>query len=155
MAPPARRAIGVRQACAHALTGADYQNLLAFRAAVRRFLTWSQIQVRGAALTPSQQLLVAIQGHPDPRGPAVSDLAGYLLLRHRSAVGLIDRAASAGLVERHADPRDRRLTRIRLTADGETRLSHLAPVYLDELRALAPVLDQLVATWSAETRRES
>jgi DNA-binding MarR family transcriptional regulator len=140
---------------AHAPTNADLANLLAFRTALRLFLHWSQTQARAAGLTAGQhQLLVAIKGHPDPRGPAVSDLAGYLLLRHHSVVELIDRAASAGLVERHADPGDRRLIRVRLTAGGETKLSRLTPAHLDELRTLAPVLDQLVATWAAETRHE-
>jgi hypothetical protein len=41
------------------------------------------------------------------------------------------------------------VTRVRLTADGEARLSKLAPAHLDELRNLAPVLDQLVAGWAA------
>jgi len=35
----------------------------------------------------------------------------------------------------------------RLTADGESRLTKLAPAHLDELQNLAPVLDQLVARW--------
>jgi DNA-binding MarR family transcriptional regulator len=136
-----------------ALTDADFANLLAFRTRLRRFLHWSQTQARAAGLTPSQhQLLVAIKGHSGPQGPTVSDLAGHLLLRHHSVVELIDRAASAGLVERHDDPDDRRVTRIRLTADGEARLTHLAAVHLDELRTLAPVLDQLVERWAAETQ---
>jgi DNA-binding MarR family transcriptional regulator len=132
------------------LTDTDFANLLAFRTRLRRFLHWSQTQARAAGLTPSQhQLLVAVKGHPDPQGPTVSGLAGHLLLRHHSVVELIDRAASAGVVERHADPGDRRATRIRLTADGEARLTHLAGAHLDELRTLAPLLDQLVGRWPA------
>jgi hypothetical protein len=41
------------------------------------------------------------------------------------------------------------VTRVGLTADGEARLNKLAPAHLDELRNLAPVLDQLVAGWAA------
>ena len=40
-------------------------------------------------------------GHPRPhrpRGPTVGEVADYLLLRHHSVVGLIDRADEAGLV---------------------------------------------------------
>ena len=58
-------------------------------------------------------------------------------------------AAAAGLVERRSDADDGRVTRVGLTADGEARLGKLAPAHLDELRNLAPVLDQLVAGWAA------
>lgn len=128
----------------------DFQNLLAFRTSLRRFLHWSQTQARAVGLTPAQhQLLVAIKGHRGGLDPTVGDLAGYLLLRHHSAVELVDRAASAGLVERRGDAEDGRLTRVGLTADGEARLGKLAPAHLDELRNLAPVLDQLVTGWAA------
>jgi DNA-binding MarR family transcriptional regulator len=132
------------------LTRGDFENLLAFRNGLRRFLHWSQTQAREAGLTPAQhQLLVAIKGHPGGESPTISDLAGYLLLRHHSVVELVDRAAAAGLVERQADPRDGRVTRISLTADGEQRLRRLATTHLNELRNLAPVLDHLVADWDA------
>jgi hypothetical protein len=79
------------------LTGGDFENLLAFRTGLRRFLHWSQTQARAAGLTPAQhQLLVAIKGHPGGQEPTIGDLAGYLLLRHHSAVELVDRAAAAG-----------------------------------------------------------
>jgi DNA-binding MarR family transcriptional regulator len=134
----------------HQLTGADFENLLAFRTGLRRFLHWSKTQARAAGLTPAQhQLLVAIKGHPGGQLPTIGDLAGYLLLRHHSAVELVDRAAAAGLVRRYPDPDDGRVTRVGLTADGESRLARLAPAHLDELRELAPILDQLVAGWSA------
>jgi DNA-binding MarR family transcriptional regulator len=127
----------------------EYENLLAFRTSLRHFLHWSRSQARAVGLTPAQhQLMVAVKGHPDGRDPAISDLAGYLLLRHHSAVELVDRAVAAGLVERRADAEDGRITRVRLTADGEARLSRLTPAHLDELRTLAPVLDQLVAPWA-------
>ena len=47
------------------------------------------------------------------------------------------------------DAEDGRVTRVGLTAEGEARLNKLAPAHLDELRNLAPVLDQLVAGWAA------
>jgi len=136
----------------HQLTRSDFENLLAFRTSLRRFLHWSQTQARAAGLTPAQhQLLVAIKGHPGEQPPTIGDLAGYLLLRHHSAVELVDRAAAAGVVQRCPDPADGRVTRVGLTADGESRLARLAPAHLDELRQLAPVLDQLVSGWAART----
>jgi DNA-binding MarR family transcriptional regulator len=134
------------------LTREDYENLLAFRASLRRFLHWSETKAREAGLTPAQhQLMLAIKGHRGVQGPAVGDLAGYLLLRHHSTVELVNRAEAAGLVERSGDDIDGRVTRVRLTAEGEQRLSQLTPAHLDELENLAPVLDQLVAQW--ESRR--
>lgn len=131
------------------LTPGDFENLLAFRTSLRRFLHWSKTQARTVGLTPAQhQLLVAIKGHLGGQEPTIGDLAGYLLLRHHSAVELVDRAVAGGLVERRGDAEDGRLTRVRLTADGEAKLARLAPAHLDELRNLAPVLDQLVAGWS-------
>jgi DNA-binding MarR family transcriptional regulator len=132
---------------------AEYENLLAFRTSLRHFLHWSHSQAQAVGLTPAQhQLMVAVKGHPGDRDPAISDLAGYLLLRHHSAVELVDRAAAAGLVERYADARDGRITRVRLTADGEARLGRLTPAHLDELRTLVPVLDQLVDRWRGTGR---
>lgn len=131
----------------------EYENLLAFRTSLRHFLRWSHDRAQAVGLTPAQhQLMVAVKGHPDGKDPAISDLAGYLLLRHHSAVELVGRAAAAGLVERYADVGDGRVTRVRLTADGEARLSRLTPAHLGELRTLAPVLDQLVARWAGMGR---
>jgi DNA-binding MarR family transcriptional regulator len=120
------------------LTDADYEDLLALRTGLRRFLRWSEQQAEEAGLTPAQhQLLLAIRGHNDPGGPTIGEVADYLLLRHHSAVGLIDRADAAGLVERVRDPEDHRLVRLQLTAAGTKRLEALAAHDLEELRRLA------------------
>lgn len=135
---------------ARELTSDDYQNLLAFRTSLRRFLHWSQTQARSVGMTPAHhQLLLAVKGHRGRKGPAVGDLAGYLLLRHHSTVELVGRAEAAGLVERWSDNEDGRIARVRLTAEGERRLDRLASAHLDELQQLAPVLDQLVARWNS------
>jgi DNA-binding MarR family transcriptional regulator len=132
------------------LSSEDYENLLAFRSSLRRFLHWSETQARAAGLTPAQhQLMLAVKGHPGAQGPTIGDLAGYLMLRHHSAVELVDRAETAGLVERWGDDDDGRVTRVRLTDEGEARLSMLAQAHLDELRSLAPVLDAVVAQWTS------
>src|SRR5262249_55794723 len=68
---------------------------------------------------------------------------------HDGGVARVDRGSAAGLVERRSDAEDGRVTRVGLTGDGEERLSKLAPAHLDELRNLAPVLDELVAGWAA------
>jgi DNA-binding MarR family transcriptional regulator len=119
----------------------DYRRLLEFRTGLRRFLRWSEEQAAGAGLTPAQhQLLLAIRGHPDPRGPTVRAVADYLLSRHNSTVELVDRAADAGLVKRIRDREDHRAVRLRLTANAERRLAHLSAVTLAELDRLGPQL---------------
>ena len=86
-------------------TDEDYRRLLELRTGLRRFLRWSEQHAEAAGLTPAQhQLLLAIRGHDDPRGPTVGDVAGYLMLRHHSAVGLVDRAEKAGLITRGRTP---------------------------------------------------
>jgi DNA-binding MarR family transcriptional regulator len=127
------------------LTDAEYSQLLGLRDGLRRFLRWSQQQAEASGLTPAQhQLLLAVRGHPDPRGPTIRDVAGHLLLRHHSVVELVDRAESAGLVRRRPDPQDQRSLRLGLTPLGSRRLAQLSSQHLDELRRLA---SQLRPVW--------
>jgi DNA-binding MarR family transcriptional regulator len=124
----------------------DYERLLAFRTGLRRFLAWSGQQAEAAGITPAQhQLLLAVRGHPDPRGPTIGEIAGYLLVRHHSAVELIDRAVTAGLVARRADTQDGRTVRIVLTDDGRRRLERLAAAHLEELDRMTSQLHTLWA----------
>lgn len=125
----------------HTLTDTEYQRLLAFRTSLRRFLHWSEEQAEAVGLTAAHhQLLLAIRGHAGASGPTIGELAESLLLRHHSAVGLVDRAAKAGLVERQEDAADRRVVRLRLTARGEEILGRLSAVHMEELQRLAPGL---------------
>jgi DNA-binding MarR family transcriptional regulator len=130
----------------------DYERLLAFRTGLRRFLYWSGQQAEAAGITPAQhQLLLAVRGHPDPRGPTIGEIAGYLLVRHHSAVELIDRAVTAGLVARQPDSEDARTVRIALTARGRQRLETLAASHLEELARLTNQMHTLWAGLDAET----
>jgi DNA-binding MarR family transcriptional regulator len=127
------------------LSAADYAHLLEFRTALRRFERWSQQQVERAGLTPAQhQLLLAVKGHGERRGPTIREIAAYLNVRHHSAVGLIDRAGSAGLVERARDADDARVVRVTLTESGQSRIAQLSELHLVELSRLAPLLRDLV-----------
>lgn len=128
-------------------TDADYQTLLRLRTGLRRFVRWSERQAEAAGLTPAQhQLLLAIRGHPDPAGPTIGDVAGYLLLRHHSAVGLVDRAERAGLVARRKDRSNHSVVRLRLTPQGSAQLEALSELHLEELAHLAPAMHAL---WNA------
>lgn len=128
------------------VTDRDYQRLLEFRTGLRRFLRWSERLAASAGLTPAQhQLLLAVRGHPDRRGPTISDVAGYLLVRHHSVVQLVDRAEKAGLVTGEPDERDGRVVRLGLTAEGGRRLEGLTATTQEELARIGPRLARL---WS-------
>jgi DNA-binding MarR family transcriptional regulator len=115
-----------------------YERLLALRTGLRRFQRWSEQQAADAGLTPAQhQLLLAIRGHPDPRGPTIGEVADYLLLRHHSTVGLVDRADAAGLVTRERDAEDHRAVRLHLTSEGAERLEALSALHLQEIERLS------------------
>ena len=130
---------------ARALRDEDYRRLLALRTGLRRFLRWSEEQALEAGLAPAQhQLLLAIRGHDDPRGPTIGDVADYLLLRHHSAVELTQRAEASGLLVRREDPTDRRVVRLRITPKGNAALRKLTAQHLEELDRLA---DDLRPLW--------
>lgn len=135
MAPPVTR-----------LTDGEYARLLAFRVELRRFLHWSEEQAATAGLTPAQhQLILAIRGHPDSRGPSVRELADYLRTRHHSAVQLIDRTEQLGLVTRHREvSNDRRIVRLTLTEAGEEKLAQLSTTHVEELQRLATLIHAVV-----------
>ncbi len=124
----------------------QYGELLAFRTALRRFLRWSERQAAAAGITAQQhQLLLAIRGHEGPAAPTVGEVAEHLLVRHHSAVELVDRAEQAGLVVRDVDEHDRRVVRLALTPAGRRILGRLSAAHLEELARLAPIVQRLTA----------
>lgn len=126
------------------LTDEDYARLLRFRTELRRFEDWSRQQAQQVGLTPAQhQLLLAVKGHSDRRGPTIREVAAYLYVRHHSAVELVDRAVEAGIVTRAPDLEDARVVRLALTELGAARVEQLSQLHLSELERLAPLLQHL------------
>ncbi|MCA1835127.1 MAG: MarR family transcriptional regulator [Actinobacteria bacterium] len=128
------------------LADGQYAKLLSFRTGLRRFLRWSEEQAATVGLTSAQhQLLLAIRGHRDSRGPSVRELADYLCTRHHSAVQLIDRTEQLGLIVRsRGDSEDRRVVRLALTKAGQDKLALLSTIHLEELRRLASLVETFV-----------
>jgi DNA-binding MarR family transcriptional regulator len=87
---------------------------------------------------------VAIKGHPGDRPPSVGELADYLLLQSHSALGLVQRAESAGFVRRRPDPDDARVVRVELTEKGNQLVTELTKVTLAEMRKLAIALNNVL-----------
>ena len=127
------------------LSQSDYRLLAEFRFLLRRFMAFSEKAGRADGLAPQQhQALLAIKGFSKGKLPAIGDLAYRLGIRHHSAVELIDRLETAGLVKRQDDPTDARKVAIALTAAAENSLARLASTHREELRRLAPVLAELL-----------
>jgi DNA-binding MarR family transcriptional regulator len=123
------------------LSSLDYAALGEFRYRIRRFLHFSEEAARREELEPQQhQMLLAIRAAAAPEGPTIGALAEYLLVRHHSAVGLIDRLEERGLVARARGGADRREVRVHLTQEGEEKLRHLSAIHHAELRSTGPLL---------------
>ena len=127
------------------LSVADYQLLAEFRHVLARFLAFSATAATAAGLAPRQhQALLAIKGAPDGMPMTVGDLAERLVIRHHSAVELVDRMVSSGYLRRRTDPGDRRRAILVLTASAERVLAELSAAHRAELRRIAPLLSTLV-----------
>lgn len=128
-------------------TDEEYQRLAAFRAAIRRFLRFSELAARDAGLTPNQhQLLLAVRGWSGPSDPTIAEVAEMLQLQPHSVLELARRAEDVGLLRRTTPPEDRRRHALQLTARGEGTLASLSVLHRDELdrvgRDLVAILDQ-------------
>lgn len=135
---------------ASALAQSDYERLADFRYALRQFQAFSQHAAKEAGLTPQQhQSLLAIKGAQARGGMSISGLSQRMLLRHHSAVELVDRLVSAGLVLREASEQDARKVMLTLTRRAEDVLASLSAAHLEELRRVGPVLTDLIARVSA------
>lgn len=129
------------------IRNSDYARLLAVRTGLRRFEWWSAERAAEHGLTASQhQLLLAVRGHGEPQGPTIGQVADYLLIRHHSAVELVDRTVSAGLVVRSRDEIDHRVVRLRLSEQGAGTLASLTSAHLEELERLTPLFESMIGT---------
>lgn len=133
----------------------DYQALAQFRYQLRVFLAFSETAAEQQGLTSQQhQALLGIKGFVDPGPPTVGDVARFLLIRHHSAVELINRMEKRGLIRRAADPEDARRVHLRLTAKGEQKLQAISKMNLAELRrAASPAMTRLLKSSSGVVER--
>ena len=123
------------------LTTRDYAQLAAFRHALRGFLRFSEAAAGEAGLTGRHyQAMLVLRACPDERRVTINDLAQQLLIKHNSAVGLVDRLVHEGLMVREPSSVDRRKVELRLTARGREMLAKLAAMHRRELQRLGPIL---------------
>ncbi len=131
----------ISEARKKSLTREDFQRLAEFRFQLRRFLNFSNTAAEEAGLRPQQyQLLQCVSGMPDDLDPTIANVAARMLLKHNSAVELVDRTIEQGLLKRVPDALDRRRILLRVTTEGERVLASLAAFHLEELNQAGPEL---------------
>ena len=129
------------------LTDVDFRDQADFRAAIRRFMHFSEEQARNLGVTPQQHLLLlAVRGHADYPRVTIGAVAEALQIRHHSASLLVDRCVKRGLIERREDPTDRRRALLSLLPEGTRILRIITHANRREIRSLKGALfrDSLV-----------
>jgi DNA-binding MarR family transcriptional regulator len=128
------------------LRTSDYAQLAAFRQGLREFLRFSEDAAGQVGLaTQHYQAMLIVRASPEGTRITINDLARHLLIKHNSAVGLVDRLAKEGLVRRASSARDRRMVELELTARGRKVLAKLAATHRRELERIGPELKRLIA----------
>ncbi len=120
------------------LTDRHFAGLLGVRSAIATFEQISEREARAAGTTHAQHhVLLGLHSPSNSAGPTVKDIARALGVASPSAVELIARMVTTGLLQRHADPDDGRVTRLRPTALGDRLLRQLSEAHLPRLRELS------------------
>ena len=134
------------------LTQREYEMLAAFRFTLRGFLAFSERAAARVGITQQQyQALLALRAHPGPGPLSISQLAAQMLVKHHSAVGMVDRLEELGMVRRERSDGDRRKVGLRLTARGRQAFDRLAEVHRAELRRIGPHLGRFMAFFARAT----
>lgn len=129
------------------LSDREYVALAELRFRLRSFLAFSEAQAKTVGLEPRQhQLLLALRGLPAGQRPTIGTLADRLILKHHTAVELVDRLERLGLVQRDADPSDGRVTLVSITARGQGLLERLSVAHRSELAKSGPALVESLQT---------
>ncbi|HEX7219456.1 MAG TPA: MarR family transcriptional regulator [Burkholderiales bacterium] len=131
----------------------DYARLAAFRYALRKFLRFSELAAAESGITGQHyQAMLILRACPEDRRTTIADLAQQLLIKHNSAVELVDRLVQQDLVMREASSADRRKVELRLSARGRQVLAKLAAVHRRELQRIGPLLERFFGELSRPER---
>jgi len=128
-----------------------YAQLASFRHALRGFLRFSEAAAAEEGLTSQHyQAMLILRGWPEGEPLTIADLAQQLLIKHNSAVGLVDRLTGEGLVVRERSSVDRRKVHLRLSPRGRQVLARLAAMHRNELRRIGPIMKRFFAELSQD-----
>lgn len=134
------------------LTTRGYAELAAFRHALREFLHFSETAAADVGLSAQHyQAMLVLRACPESGRVTIADLARELLIKHNSAVELVDRLVDEDLVARAASTADRRKVELRLTARGRQVLSKLAALHRRELQRIGPLMKRFFADLTRPT----
>jgi DNA-binding MarR family transcriptional regulator len=129
----------------------DYAQLASFRHALRGFVRFSEAAAAQEGLTSQHyQAMLILRGWPEGEPVSINDLAQQLLIKHNSAVGLVDRLAEVGLVVREPSTVDRRKVELHLTQRGRQVLAKLAAMHQGELRRIGPIMKRFFTELTRE-----
>ena len=108
-----------------AIPTSDIVAVAEFRAALRAFLRRTERIARRSGLTPQRYLLLLmVKGAPDgSEQSTVTELSERLQLAQSTVTELVSRAEETGLIEREQSHTDARVAHLRLTEEGERRLT--------------------------------
>ncbi len=127
------------------LSKAEYEMLAAFRYTLRRFLSFSERAAATVGLTQQQyQALLAVRAHGGNELLTISELAEQMLIKHHSAVGMVNRLEEVGMVRRERSTIDARKVGLRLTPAGLRVFDRLANLHRAELRRIGPDLGRFM-----------
>lgn len=117
------------------LTDGELAALAAFRAALRKFLVFSEQAAAAQGVTMQwYQALLVIKTFDSDAPITVGELGNQLMIRPHSAAELVSRLEAAHLVKRKGDPADRRRWHLLITASGDRCLVELAAAHLERLQ---------------------
>jgi DNA-binding MarR family transcriptional regulator len=123
------------------ISDAEYRALAELRYRIRHFIQEGDAAAQRSNLEPQQYLmLLAIRGLPLGAVATIRTLAERMALQHHSAVELIDRLESHGLVRRIRSEGDKREVRVSLLPQGSKLLDRVARERLSELKASGAAL---------------
>jgi DNA-binding MarR family transcriptional regulator len=128
------------------ITSAEFRALSEMRYRIRLFLKEGDASARKAGLEPQQYLmLLAIRGLAPEMPAKIQTLADRLVLKHHSAVELLDRLERRGYVKRTRGRLDRRQVLISLMPRGEKILETVVQQRISELRVTGRELVRAIA----------
>lgn len=129
------------------ISDTKYRALAELRCCIRHFIQEGDAAAQRANLEPQQYLLLlAIRGLPQGAVATIRTLAERMALKHHSAVELIDRLESHGLVRRSRSPVDKREVRVSLLPRGSKLLERVARERLTELKTSGAALADAIIT---------
>lgn len=138
---------------ARKITSAEFRALAEMRYRIRLFLKEGDASARKAGLEPQQYLmLLAIRGLAPEMPAKIQTLADRLVLKHHSAVELLDRLERRGYVKRTRGRQDRRQVLVSLMPRGEKILETVVQQRISELRVTGRELVRAIAALLRDER---